>query len=455
MKRFLTLVLMLIAATGILFANGGEEDLSGPVTLEFWTTETQSDRLAVINTLADVFEEINPDITVDVVAVDENDMATQINSAAVAGTLPSLVQVATENAVAFGTEGLLNTEAASKVIEDIGKNEFYSGVLRLNQMASGDSYYAVPFHGWVQGIWYRADWFEEAGLNPPKTWDDILAAAKYFNKPKENQYGILIGTMAEAFTEQVFTQFARSNDAWLFDGDGNLTLDTPEMRETLEYYAELAKYTPPGPQTWRARDYYIQGKMAMFFYSTYIMDDLAMAEVAAGSLTSEHFKDLTGASFDPDLVNNTKMVSAIHKTRDAGYGTIVSLTFPDTKDKDKTIAAVRFAKYLFETKPYISFLHMSPGGKNPVLRDIATDPDFQRDPSKLFERYGPEKMEEIIMGLDSIETFSIVNGKRIAAASTVFSKQIIPQMIYRILWEDESVDSAIAWAEGEISKLME
>ena len=53
------------------------------------------------------------------------------------------------------------------------------------------------------------------------------------------------------------------------------------MKEAVEYYAELAKYNPPGPQTWRARDYYLQGKLAMFYYSTYIMDDLALAEVAA------------------------------------------------------------------------------------------------------------------------------------------------------------------------------
>jgi len=454
MKRFLILVLMTIAVMGTAFANGGKPELRGPVTLEFWTTETQSDRMATINVLARTFETANPNITIKVVAVDENDMATQINSAAAAGTLPGLIQVATENAVAFGTEGLLNADAATEVVKNIGRNEFYGGVLRLNQMPSGDAYYAIPFHGWVQGIWYRADWFEEAGLNPPKTWDDILKAAKYFYKPDENQYGILVGTIADSYAEQVFTQFALSNDAWLFDGDGNLTLDTPEMRETLEFYAELAKYTPPGPHNWRARDYYFQNKLAMFFYSTYIMDDLALAETAAGSLTDENFEELAGASFDPNLVDNTKMVPAITKTRDAGYGTIVSLAFPNTGDEEKTIAAVNFAEYLFTPGAYITFLHMAPGGKNPVLREVATDPGFQQDPNNIFERYGPDKMAEIIMGLDSIETFSIVDGKRIDAASMVYSKQIIPQMIYRITQEGESIDSAISWAEEEIRKLM-
>lgn len=97
---------------------------------------------------------------------------------------------------------------------------------------------------------------------------------------------------------------------------------------------------------------------------------------------------------------------------------------------------------------------MAPGGKNPVLREISTNPNFQQDPSNIFERYGPDKMAEIIEGLDSIETFSIVDGKRIEAASTVFSKQIIPQMMYRIIQEGESIDSALERAEAEIRKLM-
>jgi len=455
MKRFLVLILVAIAIIGTAFANGtGGERISGPVTLEFWTTETQSDRLAIINVLARTFEASNPNITVKVVAIDENDMATQMNSAAAAGTLPGLVQVATTNAVAFGTQGLLNTEAATDVVNNIGKNEFYSGILGLNQMPSGDSYYSVPFHGWIQGIWYRADWFEEAGLNPPKTWDDILAAAKHFHNPEMNQYGILIGTKPEAFTEQVFTQFALSNDAWLFDGDGNLTLNSPEMREAVEFYAELAKYTPPGPQTWRSRDYYLQSKLAMFFYSTYIMDDLALAEVAAGSLTDENFKELAGASFDPDLVKNTGMVSAINKTRDAGYGVIVSLAFPNADNQEETLAAMRFAEYLLTPSAYISFLHMAPGGKNPVLKEITTNPKYQEDMKGIFKLYGSEKLAEIVQGLDSIETFEIVDGKRIDAASVVFSKQIIPQMIYRITQENESIDSAMSWAEAEIRKLM-
>ena len=453
MKKYFFILLLLIMVYG-LGASGGDAKQEA-VNIEFWTTQTQSERIAAINLLVDTFQVLNPDITVDVIAVHEDEIATRVNVAATTGTLPDLIEIATPNAVAFGSAGLLNLKAATGLISEIGPDKFYQGVLSLNSTGKGDSeYYSLPFHGWVQGIWYRADWFEDAGLNPPKTWQDILEAAQYFYKPSVNQYGILVGTMADAYAEQCFTQFAMSNNAGLFDADGNLIFNSPKMREALEFYAELAKYNPPGPQTWRARDYYLQGKMAMFLYSTYIMDDLALAEVAAGSLTSENFKNLAGSSFDPDLVKNTRMVPIISNKKDAGYGTIVSLAFPDTGASSKVEAAKKFVRYLFTPNAYISFLHMAPGGMNPVIQEIVTDENFQQDPRGIFQNYGQEKMVEIINGLEQIETFGIVEGKRINAASTIYSKQVIPQAIFMITQENLSVDEAMEWAENEMKKLL-
>lgn len=461
MKRRVFLCLVMLLATAALWAGGEQEEASVPqgeqeeLTLDFWTTQTQSDRMATIQVLIDTYQALNPNVEINLVAVDENDMATQLNTAAEAGTLPAIVECASENAVAFGSEGLLDPEAATRLIGMIGKETFYQGTLRLNESSQKGKYYAVPYHGWVQGIWYRADWFEEAGLNPPSSWEDIRKAAEYFYKPDQNQYGILIGTKAEAYAEQCFTQIAMANGAQLFDKDGKLIFNSPEMKEAVEYYAELAEFTPPGPQTWRARDYYLQGKMAMFFYSTYIMDDLALEENAKDSLTSSNFADLEGKSFDPELVENTRLASTITNTKDAGYGTIVSLGMPKHGNVAKTAAAERFLRYLFTPNAYITWLHMAPGGMNPVVKEIAVNARFQNDPKGIFRHYGKEKMAEIIQGLDSIETFSIVEGKRMEYASSIYSKQIIPQMLYRISQEGMDVDEAMDWAESEMRALMD
>jgi multiple sugar transport system substrate-binding protein len=451
----ITLAFLLILLPLSVFAGGAEEvQEKGPVSFDFWTTETQSDRMATIQVLIDTFTTLYPDVSINLVAVDENDLATHVQTASAAGTLPAMFESPAETAVAFGVEGILDTVAATEIANSIGTDKFYAGALKVLETSAKDGYYALPYHGWVQGIWYRADWFEEAGLEPPTTWEATLKAAKYFNQPEKNQYGILVGTIAEGYEEKWFQAIAMSNNAALFDKDGKLVFNSPEMKEAVEFYAELAKYTPPGPQTWRARDYYLQGKMAMFYYSTYIMDDLALQEVAAGSLTTENFADLKGSGFDPELVDNTKLAPIMTNKSSAGYGTVVALGLFNQEDKAKTAAAQNFIKYLYTQNAYVTFLHMAPGGMNPMLKEISTNSRFQNDPKGIFKHYGAEKMSEIIQGLDSIQTFSIVDGNRMEAASQITAGQIIPQMIYKITQEGIDVDSAMAWAESEMEKLV-
>ncbi len=455
MKKGVVLILVLLMlGVGTLFAQAQAES-EKPVEIEFWTTETQSDRMATIQVLIDTFMAMNPSISINLIPVDENDLATQAQTAKATGSLPALFEGPAETAVSFGAQDMLDIASATAVIKKIGVDRFYSGPLKVLETSGKGQYYALPYHGWIQGIWYRSDWFANEGLKAPSTWGDVLAAAKRFYKPEINQYGILVGTLPEAYTEQCFTPIAMSNGAALFNGKGELIFNSPEMREAVAFYAELAKYNPPGPQTWRARDYYLQGKMAQFFYSTYIMDDLAIQEAAAGSLTSEYFSELKGSSFDPDLVNKTEVASIMHKKVPAGYGTVVAFGLFNQSTPEQSAAAKKFLEYLYTPNAYITFLHMAPGGMNPMLKEIATNARFQNDPQGLFKRYGQQKMADIIDGLENVQTFSIVEGKRIEAASEITAKMIIPQMLYKITQEKMPIDTAMAWAEREMRKIMQ
>ena len=423
-------------------------------TIEFWTTETQSDRVKTIQLLMDIFEALNPDIKTKLIPVDENDLPSQIAAAAAAGTLPHIIEAGSELTIAFGEEGMLDVSLASRIVKQVGEKRFYKGALEMLSASDKGKYYGLPYHGWVQGIWYRKDWFEKEKLNPPDTWQNILAAAKALHKPDENQYGILVGTKPEVYTEQCFTHFALSNNVREFNENGKLVFNSPETLETLIFYKQLAEFNPPGPQSWRARDYYLQGKMAMFFYSTYIMDDLALAEIAAGSLTNKNFPDLKGSTFDPELVNKTGVVSIIKGKKQAGYGSIVALGIIKKDSKAEKEAVKKLVEFMYEPLSYITFLHMAPGGMNPVLRDISSMPEYLNDTKGIFKRYGREKVKSLIDRLESIGSFTIVNGKSFPQAGMIYSKMIIPQMIYSVTIEGKSPEEAIEWAEGEMKKVI-
>jgi len=437
----------------MLFILKGNAALAA-TTVEFWTQQTQSDRVKVIETLAQTFEALNPDVDIKVVPVEENDMPAQMAAAAAAGKKPAIVEAGSELMLAFGDEDILDLKGHSTLLESLGKERFYSGALQMIKSSEGEDYYGIPFHGWIQGIWYRKDWFEEKGLEPPTTWANIETAAKALTDKTNNQYGLLIGTQAEAYSEQVFTQFALANGAQQFDTAGELVFNSPEMIETLAFYQKLAQYNPPGPQTWRARDYYLQGKMGMFVYSTYIMDDLALAEVAKESLTAQNFADLKGGDFDTDLVKNTGFVPFIANKETAGYGVLVGLSLIKSEDDKVAEAAKRFVKFLYEPFAYISYLHMAPGGMNPMLKEIAENPDYLKDPKGIFSLYGAEKISTMLEGFNNIKTFSVVDGEAFPQSGQIFAKQIIPRMIYSVIFENVSPEQAVKKAEQEMKAVI-
>lgn len=425
---------------------------AGAARLTFWTTEIQKDHLEVINFLARAYMTMRDDVVIDIVSVNENDLTERMEQAARTGDLPHLVGADSQLLVALSEKGILGRREATRVIRRIGVTRFYPGSLDLLS-APGNYWNGVPFHGWVQGIWYRADWFEEAGLAPPTTWKAIMAAARRLTDPGLGRYGILIGTAVDNYASQVFTHLARSNDAHMFASDGSVIFDSPATVETLKFYAELAKYGPKGPQSWRARDYFLQGRLAMMFYSTFIMDDLALAGVARNSLTTENFPELEGAAFDPDLVVKVRMAPTIRNARKAGYGVINGFGIRRGLSDAEQRAVKDFLSFLYEPAHYVTWLHMAPGGMMPVLRDIGSGDRFLADPSGIFRRYGRAKVKDIIDGLAAIDTFGVVAGRLQPASSVVYADNVLSRMITRTLFDGVSAEDSVAQAVREIETI--
>ncbi len=462
MKKFLVVLSVLAICVGPLFANGGSdssaggsEGKSGVTTITFWTDQTQEERMANIRLLMDTFEALNPEYKVELVAVDVNEFTQQMNTAASSKTLPNLIHTTTQFLLSYDEEGLIDTQATEDVLESIGSSNFFPGAVSVSESVSNDGFFMIPYHFMVQGIWYRNDWFDKAGLAPPNTRENLLVAAKHFYKPENNQYGLLLGTKAqEQYNEQILIQLATANNAYLFDKDGNLAIDSPEMIEALEYYKELSQYTPPGPQTWRSRDYYLQGKLAMFFYSSFIMDDLALQEVAANSLTSENFEELEGGEFDKNLVTNTGFVSTFEWDDNSSYAEINGLSIVKGDNKKQVEGTQALVEFLFEKDTYISWVHMVPGGMFPVLQDVASSDEFFADPKGVYVRYGKEKINDLVAGVNSPKSFVVRDGVVYPEAATVASKLIIPDLIYRITEEGEDVSTAATEAKQQIEDLL-
>ncbi len=79
-------------------------------------------------------------------------------------------------------------------------------------------------------------------------------------------------TAESVLTEQSFSQFALSNQANVFNAEGKVALDTPEMMPALTYYRDLAANTMPGSNDiMEVKDAFMNGTAPMAISPTYIL----------------------------------------------------------------------------------------------------------------------------------------------------------------------------------------
>ena len=109
--------------------------------------------------------------------------------------------------------------------------------------------YNIPINGNIQLFYYREDLFEKASLQPPVSWDDVLAAAQKYYKADEF-YGYAIqGKKAGSSASWSFLPHLRSFGGDFFAAppdDWAVTINNDKAKEALDLWLDLGiNFGPP------------------------------------------------------------------------------------------------------------------------------------------------------------------------------------------------------------------
>jgi multiple sugar transport system substrate-binding protein len=414
--------------------------------VEFWTTDNEEERVDVYEAVAEAFMAENPDIEVRIVPIEEAGVTQRMATALAANRPPDLIRMGVERVAAFAADEILDEAAAGAVIEAVGEDDFRDGPLAMVTNPATGNYAAVPYDGWIQAIWYRTDSFDEAGLNAPLTWDDINAACDALPGTGNLLYALTLGTdPGQNYPHQVFEQVAMSNNAWPFDEEGNVTMNTPEMVEALDFYANLQRCALPGPQYWRgAREAYELDQSGMLFYSTYIMDDLVDGSGLEGGGNVEiPVEDLPGVTGFASMMEGPSGA--------ASYGQLVTLAIPVGADP----AAQDVAAWFLTGQSYQDVLALAPFGKVPVLESAV---DGWSTLSPYFENYSEETLAQIAGGYETMQRWLFrpdYDTTERAVVGDIEGRLLIPQAISNIALEGTMTpETAAEWLQEQVEALL-
>ncbi|WP_299955357.1 extracellular solute-binding protein [uncultured Roseobacter sp.] len=433
-KPLTTAALALALSAGALSAD----------TIRFWTTEEQPERLAKQQDMAAQFEAATG-TAVEVIPVSESDMGTRATAAFAAGDLPDVIYHPLQYALPWAEAGILDTEAASEVVEELGESTFAPGPLAMAALEGGVA--SVPVDGWTQMIIYRADKFAEAGLEPPTSFANVIAALDALHNPPE-MYGFVAATKVdENFMSQVLEHVFLANGVSPVDADGATELDLAATTEVLEFYKAIAEASPPGELFWQqSRELYFAGQAAMIIWSPFILDELAgLRDSAPPTITD----DPTSS----ELASKTGIVtnfSGPSNPDGAAWGDV--RYFGITNDAD-TDLAMEFVKFSMDDG-YAQTLSIAPEGKFPVRRGTADAPaKFSEAWAKLpvgvdrkaplGELYDQAMIDEVVGGLDVAKRWGVTEGQ-LGLASKMINSQVINRVVRQYI--DGEIDAAAAVA---------
>ena len=423
-----------------------EVDRESEAVIEFWTTDNEEERVDVYEEIAARYMAEHPEVEIRIVPIEEAGVSQRMATALAANRPPDIIRMGVERVAAFAADGILDEEAAQAVIQAIGEDDFRSGPLEMVTNPTTGNYAAVPFDGWIQALWYRSDLFEEAGLEAPLSWESIDAACDALPGTGNLLYALGLGTdPGQNYPHQVFEQVAMSNNAWPFDEDGNVTMNTPEMIEALRFYTGLQRCAMPGPQYWLgARESYQLDQSGMMFYSTYIMDDLVEGSGVEGGgniqITVEDLALKTG--FAPMMEGPTGAAS---------YGQLVTLAIPAGADPQ----AQDVVQFFLTGQNYQDVLALAPFGKVPVVESAL---EGWTGLSPFFESYSQETLGQIANGYETMQRWLFrpdYDATEQAVVGDIEGRLLISQAISNIALEGTMTpETAAEWLQEQVEALL-
>ncbi|WP_336923384.1 ABC transporter substrate-binding protein [Aquipuribacter sp. SD81] len=157
-------------ATGAAGSGASAGGSGEPVTLTWWHNGNQDPALSYWQGVADAYEEENPNVTIEISALQNEDLRTRLTAALQSNDPPDLFQQWGGGEMQQQVDaGLLMPldEEIPDTIEAIGGSA-------AGWQVEGQTY-GLPFSLGVVGVWYNQALFEEAGItDPPETVEEFL-----------------------------------------------------------------------------------------------------------------------------------------------------------------------------------------------------------------------------------------------------------------------------------------
>lgn len=282
MKRTLVaLLLALVMLMGIIPAVSAEVDKNITYTLEFpsWQA-TEAGLSDWWNTAIAKYNEIYPNVKINFYQVPYANYIDTLTTMFAAGTAPHIVHLPSKNFYQFQDMGwLANMESLIAESEIPTK---WTGA-QADLQVDGDNYGVLLYAG-AYALFYNEAMLNEAGVAVPTTVEELKEAALKMTKKDENgnviHFGLGIDNSLGNAAYVNASQFIIGSGSHWTKEDGSSNLSDEKLVKALEDYKYFFDngLTPLGTAAVQLRQYFVEGKIAMYIDGPFVMPIINAAD---------------------------------------------------------------------------------------------------------------------------------------------------------------------------------
>lgn len=350
MKSHLKITTTALAFGVGLVLTGGS--VLAQTVVDFTVAEYSAKTAPYFRGVAEAFEAENPDIDINVEIVPWDSLLQRLTTDIAGGNAPDLSIIGTRWLLDFAGQGI--AEPLDEYLTPNFKDTFIDTFLAPSVIDG--QIMGLPVAASARAMMVNLDLYEEAGVAPPETWDDLYAAAQKLSALDDT---FAFGLQGNEIETDAYFYYA----LWTFGGDiltkdGASGLDSPEAIEAATFYKKMLDegLTQPSPTNYNREEVFNlfkQGKVGTIF--TFPMLIPQLKEEA------------------PDL--NYAIMPLPEKAAKATYGvTDTLMMFADSDVKDAAWSFIEFAyrdEYRSEFDRSEGFL--------PVTKNVAAEEYYTSD----------------------------------------------------------------------------
>ncbi|MFB6722092.1 ABC transporter substrate-binding protein [Kribbella sp. NPDC056345] len=334
---------------------GSDGGSGGDQTLTYWASNQGTSLDNDKQVLTPVLEQFTKDtgIKVNLEVIGWNDLQTRIQTAITSGQAPDVVNIGNTWAASLQATGAFLPFDDDAMTAIGGKDKFVPTALATGGKA-GEDVTSVPLYGLAYGLYYNKAMFAAAGLQPPKTWEEMVTAAQKLTNPAKNQWGMALA--AGSYTENVHFAFingAQNKSEW-FDAEGKPTFTSDGNVQGVLRYLDLMQ-----------KDKVANPSNAQYDNGTKSVNDFATKKVAMVINQNNADSSIVANGMKAGEYGVVPFPSPAGGEPVASHVAGINLSvFKNTKHKD---AALKFVKYMTDAQTQTTL--GKPFSSLPVLKD--------------------------------------------------------------------------------------